>query len=1143
MKKIFIILLFLSHFVTGQFLPNTKQIVGTKEDIVNKSISKTLGTSDILYPSQKAVKSYVDSLSILAQNGFQAGLNTKLNISQAISFAYPKGFYNVSANTPPLSATPDGSFEQGAFYEINNSGTIGFSGSNFSSGQVLNVGDKLVKIGTQWGYMPYPETSRLKNIEAVVSNYSVLGSAVITNGSYQNSAGTVVTSASRSYTTFTVGNDLIKVSTVVNGGIPVAIFKNSSGTVISTQGTGVNGSDLAFTNYYLNIPAGTVTVVINGNVASPTVVYKGSVFDQSAQKSVVDALSSNVSSLSTSVSNNTNALSGFINQTITKNDGYWINSSGTSTASPSRTYATFSGANGDNVIVTTTINGNGIPIAVYKNGSTVLGSQGAGINGRDTTFTNYSLSIPAGTNSIIVNGNVVAPLTVKKYSLISKAASTSTTDSLKVRISNGETLVSNYSSILSDYATQSVSVTQGSFIDYSGTVTTSSPRSYTSLSATPSDKIKVTTSLNGSAMYLALFMNSNGIVISRVAQGTDNVTTNYNDYLLTIPEGTTIIKVNGMVANPIIVKKLTLFNKAVSTSTTDSLKVRISNGETLVSNYSSILSDYATQSVSVTQGSFIDYSGAVTTSSPRSYTSFSATPSDKIKVTTSLNGSAMYLALFFDNNGNQLNRISQGVDGVTTNYTDYLLTIPNGTTNIKVNGMVASPIVIKKLTLYNKAVSYATTDSLKTRLNAYETQLNAQKSILTDYVKQNVTFTNGSYFSSTGTIVSSSSRKFTSIAVNSSDAYKVTTTINGGPVYLVVYVNSGGTVLGTQVQGTNGVNSTYTDFALTIPATTAYAYINGNLNDSLIVKKTQLISQFAQKSDITDLKNYVDNSNPSGWKGKTIFWLGTSIPEGGLYPTNSAVNLGATAINKAVGSSMVRISRADGTINSLAWQNVCYSLSHTIAEKQDLIDNWATYRLILSNNPPTTLDATEQAKILSCSYENRLLPYLNGTFPMPDLFVFDHGRNDNLSSDTDTQYTTVPSVRNDRRYYMGAMNYLIDLIYQYNPYARIAFVGHYENWDFSRVSVGQQNLANYWQLPILKTWEHTGFSQNIVVGSHTLWSVAPWSNYIPSGQNTALDMNMRRVMLPDYIHPSSATNGKPQALLTAIITNWLKTLP
>ena len=28
------------------------------------------------------------------------------------------------------------------------------------------------------------------------------------------------------------------------------------------------------------------------------------------------------------------------------------------------------------------------------------------------------------------------------------------------------------------------------------------------------------------------------------------------------------------------------------------------------------------------------------------------------------------------------------------------------------------------------------------------------------------------------------------------------------------------------------------------------------------------------------------------------------------------------------------------------------------------------------------------------SFENLLLPYLNGTHPMPDLFIFDHGHND-----------------------------------------------------------------------------------------------------------------------------------------------------
>lgn len=56
-------------------------------------------------------------------------------------------------------------------------------------------------------------------------------------------------------------------------------------------------------------------------------------------------------------------------------------------------------------------------------------------------------------------------------------------------------------------------------------------------------------------------------------------------------------------------------------------------------------------------------------------------------------------------------------------------------------------------------------------------------------------------------------------------------------------------------------------------------------------------------------------------------------------------------------------------------------------------------------------------------------------------------------------------------------------------HARIAIVGHYENdTSFSRVCVTQTVLADYWNIPILDMWNKTGFSQQLVPGSKSLWT-------------------------------------------------------
>lgn len=66
-----------------------------------------------------------------------------------------KGAYNASTNTPTLTATPDPTFNDGAYYDVTVSGAVGFAGSNFTSGTILNVLDKLKKKGAQWYRIPF----------------------------------------------------------------------------------------------------------------------------------------------------------------------------------------------------------------------------------------------------------------------------------------------------------------------------------------------------------------------------------------------------------------------------------------------------------------------------------------------------------------------------------------------------------------------------------------------------------------------------------------------------------------------------------------------------------------------------------------------------------------------------------------------------------------------------------------------------------------------------------------------------------------------------------------------------------------------------------------------------------------------------
>lgn len=256
------------------------------------------------------------------------------------------------------------------------------------------------------------------------------------------------------------------------------------------------------------------------------------------------------------------------------------------------------------------------------------------------------------------------------------------------------------------------------------------------------------------------------------------------------------------------------------------------------------------------------------------------------------------------------------------------------------------------------------------------------------------------------------------------------------------------------------------------------------------------------------------------WEGKTILWLGTSIPDVGLYPELTATNLNFTLINESLATSSMRATKMDGSHTGLYWLIYCLSLSQTTIEKQYIIDNWSTIRLDFdfSNQdriPPVTLTTEQQNAILNSSYQVKITPNLNA-----DLFVFDHGFND-LWWDSTSAVETIPPNTRDRGYMIGAFNYLVDYILTNRPFARIILIGHHENKNAHSVYLcsAQSKLATQWNFPLLKTWEKTGFSLEVI-------------------QSTGL--TVLNTWIPDGIHPSSDTTGKTKILYSNIITNFLQ---
>lgn len=320
--------------------------------------------------------------------------------------------------------------------------------------------------------------------------------------------------------------------------------------------------------------------------------------------------------------------------------------------------------------------------------------------------------------------------------------------------------------------------------------------------------------------------------------------------------------------------------------------------------------------------------------------------------------------------------------------------------------------------------------------------------------------------------------------------------------------------------------------------------------------------------------------------GKIIVWYGTSIPASG-YPEICGSYLNATVHNEAVGGSCCRMGYIGAVVDpddprgdkygitGIGWTIPCTCLSMKQEEKHDLFVNWTTARRkanlkaqygytdeevanvkgwgeLLTNNPPADIMDSAYDNYRKMSYGLSYNTYTNveaglGTIlgkvdkylnenNFPDLWVFDHGHNDNSP-----EIETIPTPDNDRRFFIGAMNYIIEHILEYNPRARFVFIGHYENddaggsWDHSKLCEAQKILADYWNTSLYESWKMFNLSRSRVITTNAYWDANDvWHQSGFDGTNaksgTATnprqvdgvwvhDMSLVQVHMLDGLHP------------------------
>lgn len=350
---------------------------------------------------------------------------------------------------------------------------------------------------------------------------------------------------------------------------------------------------------------------------------------------------------------------------------------------------------------------------------------------------------------------------------------------------------------------------------------------------------------------------------------------------------------------------------------------------------------------------------------------------------------------------------------------------------------------------------------------------------------------------------------------------------NNGYVPQITYFNTGVPFANECITG--DTQNFVGNFLCTIPSGTTSFAVHGNKYDFIPAI----------------YEGHLDGK--TAFYNRSIVWFGTSIPAGDIvvktdkennfrknsllnYPSLVGLMLRARVFNEAIGGSMVRAGSINRTSeDKYGWYGINAFLAATclagnLEEKKYFIDN---YESLLKDKFSTPLeDNINDIKdfILDSSYEKRLVERHLGN-NRKNLYVFDCGFNDKGAG---LDLSTIPTENEyDRNYFIGAMKFLIRLILQDNPDAKIVLIGHYCAYDFdgqSHVCDAQEKLAKELNIPLIKLWEKININRS---RSIQITVNKKWSDY-----NCLVDSDTPKTggqfefLMKDGLHPhSDATNS------------------
>lgn len=473
-------------------------------------------------------------------------------------------------------------------------------------------------------------------------------------------------------------------------------------------------------------------------------------------------------------------------------------------------------------------------------------------------------------------------------------------------------------------------------------------------------------------------------------------------------------------------------------------------------------------------------------------------------------------------------------------------------------------------TSYISPVDYSELDnySLKSETDKLQSETDKLKSVLLRFSSADVSIKEqgvDGIYDTDGSIVLEPLRWHCIFQSNYS-AYKVTTDtgLAHGVVdhwYAIAFLNSEMRVIGGLTDKQVGTND-LTEYYFNVIAGTAYISVSVSSKDYKPVLKGQSSeNEYINPVDHPELDNYATKEYVNqivGNKPNKVLWLGTSIPEGCLYPENACKNIGYMCHNMALGSSGIIMN--SGVLGN---DRDGKDLSESAAEKM------LRYKSHIGDGTNGTITQSRYDAMMNWGYDKRIIPYIDGTIDNCDIVVFDHGYNDRDANAMKEAVANFDSYdlsfnKDDSDYnrgtYVGAFCFLVKKIYEVNPNIKIVICSYLENKtgspEFPNDNMNKcgyiickllEKIAHHFNFPYLNMCDYNGFTMEFVPNTSSYISNintnqgTNYSNINFTGKaNSKGDVTMFQYYCPDGTHPHTDKSGRALERITSSITKLLR---